>query len=67
MAQQLALAKPGETFYVSQIRDRRMRTLAGPFSTHAEAIAAVPDWKARACAADAFSDFDSFGTYQKIA
>lgn len=65
MEQQTALRKPGHSFYVTQVRDGRYRVLAGPFDTHAEALGEVDGLRAKVCAADPFSEFDSFGTMQR--
>jgi len=49
-------------YYVTMIRDRRTAWLAGPYSTHEDALRAVPEAKERALEIDPFHCFDWFGT-----
>lgn len=48
-------------FYVTQVRDRKFRKVAGPFDTREEAEQAVQPARRKVCAADPWSDFDAFG------
>lgn len=48
-------------FYVTQIRDRKCRKVAGPFFTKEEAEAAVKPAREQVILRDAFSHFDAFG------
>lgn len=49
-------------YYVTMKRGKRTAWLAGPFSTHEEALNNVDQAKAKAIANDPFHDFDFFGT-----
>lgn len=49
-------------FYVSMRRGERTAYLAGPFTTHAEALALVPAAEREAIAIDPWAHFDAFGT-----
>jgi hypothetical protein len=56
------LFEPRE-FFVSIVRSSTQHgLLAGPFATHAEALAMLPAARAEATRLDAWSDFDAFGT-----
>jgi hypothetical protein len=53
------------TYYVSVVRPEKPndpRLLAGPYTTHAEALAALPDAKSIALDLDYRSAFYAFGT-----
>lgn len=52
-------------YYVSMIRDRRYALMAGPFTTHADALAMVDPVRKEAGRLDPFCDFDAFGTCSK--
>lgn len=49
-------------YYVTMRRDNRTAWLAGPFATHAAALAMVDNARSIACQIDPWSDFDAFGT-----
>lgn len=49
-------------YYVSIVRGKDWRPLAGPYSTEPEARAHVPHFRAMACDLDARAIFDAFGT-----
>jgi hypothetical protein len=49
-------------YYVSMIRDKRYKLLAGPFATHLDALQMVDPAKREAARLDPFVDFDAFGT-----
>ena len=49
-------------FYVTIVRDQRVGYLLGPYQGHQEAIDNVERGRKLACDADAWADFDSFGT-----
>ena len=49
-------------YFVTQIRDKKFRKIAGPFATKEEAEGAVSSARERVCAVDPWSHFDSFGT-----
>lgn len=49
-------------YFVSLIRDKRTALLAGPFKTHADALAQVVAARAAAGQVDPWSDFDAIGT-----
>jgi hypothetical protein len=50
-------------FYVSVVRSPRKRAfLAGPYTTHAEALSNVERVRKAACELDPWMDFDAFGT-----
>jgi len=49
-------------YYVSMIRGKRTALLAGPYDTHAEALANVEPARREASRVDPWSDFDAFGT-----
>lgn len=48
-------------FYVTQIRDKKYRKLAGPFATKEEAQLQVETARKKTCEVDLWSQFDSFG------
>ena len=56
------LHEHGQNFYVSVIDGRKTGLLAGPFTTHAEALRLLPDTKAIAQEVDYKSAFYAFGT-----
>lgn len=49
-------------YYVSIVRDRRKGLLAGPFTTHTEALATVDRARSEALVVDPWTHFDLFGT-----
>lgn len=49
-------------YYVTMLRGRRVAYLAGPFPSHAEALAVVGAARTEACSIDLWADFDAFGT-----
>jgi hypothetical protein len=50
-------------YFVSIVRSPTQRgLLAGPYATHAEALAMVDTARRLACQFDAWADFDYFGT-----
>lgn len=49
-------------FYVTMKRGKRTAYLAGPFSSHEQALNTVDEAKRKAIAIDPFHDFDAFGT-----
>lgn len=52
-------------FYVSMIRDKKYRLMAGPFATHDEALKFVEPVRKEAERLDPRSHFDLFGTCSK--
>lgn len=55
-------ASEAREFYVSMQRCERTAYLAGPFTTHTEALILVDSARREACAVDAWAHFDAFGT-----
>jgi hypothetical protein len=55
---------PGRAFYASVRNGSRTGLLAGPYATHGEALAALPQAHDRVLAADPFAWFYAFGTLQ---
>jgi hypothetical protein len=51
-----------KNFYVSIRRGKRTGLLAGPFTTHDEALALVDKASSLARDVDPWADFDAFGT-----
>jgi hypothetical protein len=49
-------------FYVSMIRGKRVAILAGPLTTHDEALGYVESARKLASKIDPWTDFDLFGT-----
>lgn len=49
-------------YYVTVIRGKRTGWLAGPYSRHDDAKAAVETVRREACRIDPWCDFDAFGT-----
>lgn len=49
-------------YYVTIIRGKRVGFLLGPYSSHDEALTNVDRGKDLAIKADAWADFDAFGT-----
>jgi|HubBroStandDraft_6_1064221.scaffolds.fasta_scaffold808273_3 hypothetical protein len=54
--------EPARDYYVTMRRAQRTAWLAGPFQTHAEALALVDTTRREAAAVDPWTHFDAFGT-----
>lgn len=52
-------------YYVTMVRGNRVAWLAGPYSTHDEALEHVDEAKRRACERNCWHDFDAFGTARR--
>jgi len=60
---------PAHKFYVDAVYDRQFTILAGPFDTHAEAVAAKPEAERlfrEKYASDPRIDFLAFGTMGRV-
>ena len=64
--EQLALRKPGHSFYVTVVDDGRHGFLLGPYDTHSEAKDNVNRGRSLAEKSDVRAAFYGFGTAQAV-